>query len=462
MRSDLLTALLLLMPLLGCRVASPSPSNHEEAFSHAAVVIAESPVSRTEPQVELVQYEQAEMLPVPTGSDPGVDGSTLTLADIRAIALENNPTLAKAAARIEVASGRQLQAGLWPNPIAGYHATEMGNNDTAGAQGGFVSQRYVTAGKLRLDRAAAGREADATRFDFQSQELRVLTDVEVRFYEALVAQERVELTQELVAIGERLVEATQTLLTGGQASDNDLLQAEIRAENAHILHDNAQNESDEARRRLVAVVGTPYMPMTTLTGDLDQLPLPFDWELLCNMLNAEHPLINAARMRTERARIELVRARKEPIPNVDLMVSVRHQDGTGDEIANVQAGIPLPIFNRNQGAIRAAEASWMAASQEARRIELMLQDRLAITYRRYTNAFHQADRYRQRIIPKARQSLEIVTSGYDQGQVEYLTVLTAQQTYFEAELSFLNAVRELRVAEATIDGQLLTDSLADR
>jgi cobalt-zinc-cadmium efflux system outer membrane protein len=128
-------------------------------------------------------------------------------------------------------------------------------------------------------------------------------------------------------------------------------------------------------------------------------------------------------------------------------------------VANVQVGIPVPVFNRNQGNKRAAEAEWIAACREVERIELDLQDRLAVAYRRYSNAFQQSERYSQKIVPKADRSLDLVTNGYEKGQVEYLTLLTAQQTYVQVTLAYINSLRELRTATAIIEGQLLSGSL---
>jgi len=125
----------------------------------------------------------------------------------------------------------------------------------------------------------------------------------------------------------------------------------------------------------------------------------------------------------------------------------------------VQVGIPIPIFNKNQGNIRSAKAKQMVANNEVKRIELDLQDRLAVAYRRYANARQQTDRYSQRMVPKAKKSLELVTAGYEKGQVKYLTLLTAQQTYLQVNLSYLASLRELRVSSAVIEGQLLGGSL---
>ena len=386
----------------------------------------------------------------------------LTLADLEQIAFQNNPTLAAAAARMSIARGRQVQAGLYPNPVVGYHATEVGNLGTAGQQGGFIRQRFIAAGKLRLDQAIAAKEIDEAHFQFQAQELRVLSDVRVRFYEALVAQRRVELTKELSRIGDELVKATETLIEGRHGTENDLLQAEISADQSRILLDNARNQNVEAWRRLVAVVGVLNMPPTPLAGELDSDLPNFDWDSCYAIVLSSNPELHAARTRVDRACIVIRRAKKEPIPDVDLSVSVRHNNVTQSDVTNVQIGIPIPLFDRNQGNIRAAQAEWVAACNEVKRIELSIQDRLAVAYRQYANASQQVERYSQRMVPKAKRSLNLVTDGYEKGQVQYLTLLTAQQTYLQVNLSHLDSLQELRVSSNIIDGQLLSGSLTNR
>src|SRR5262245_50743665 len=74
----------------------------------------------------------------------------VSLTDLEQMALQSNPTLAQAAAQIDASRGKALQAGLQPNPVAGYTAEQIGAQGTAGElQGGFIQQELVTAGKLR-------------------------------------------------------------------------------------------------------------------------------------------------------------------------------------------------------------------------------------------------------------------------------------------------------------------------
>jgi hypothetical protein len=66
------------------------------------------------------------------------------------------------------------------------------------------------------------------------------------------------------------------------------------------------------------------------------------------------------------------------------------------------------------------------------------------------------------MVPRAQRSLTLVTEGYETGQVKYITLLTAQQTFLQVSLSYLDSLRELRTASSIIEGRLLTDSLAER
>ena len=80
------------------------------------------------------------------------------LDDFVRLGLERNPRLAQAGFAVEVARGRAVQAGLYPNPTISAIFDELG--DVQGRGGintiPLISQEIVTGGKLDLSRAAAG------------------------------------------------------------------------------------------------------------------------------------------------------------------------------------------------------------------------------------------------------------------------------------------------------------------
>ena len=73
-------------------------------------------------------------------------------------------------------------------------------------------------------------------------------------------------------------------------------------------------------------------------------------------------------------------------PNVQGQLAVQHDTATSDVITSVQVGLPLPIYNANQGNIQKAEAELRDSQSAVRRVELDLTNRLTAAYGRFTIA----------------------------------------------------------------------------
>ena len=94
--------------------------------------------------------------------------------------------------------------------------------------------------------------------------------------------------------------------------------------------------------------------------------------------------------------------------------------------------------------------------------------RVGLRYRQ--GYFHQAldvsgwqvERYRDRILPSAQESLQLTRQIYEKGESNFIALLTVQRTYFQTNMNYLEALRELRTAEAELEGLLLSGSLEAR
>ena len=96
----------------------------------------------------------------------------MTLVDLEAIALENNPGLGEMAARIQAARGNCLQVGLKPNPVVGYSGQQLGSGGQAEQQGLYVGQEFITGKKLGLNREVAAWEIQRAEQEFAAFRLR--------------------------------------------------------------------------------------------------------------------------------------------------------------------------------------------------------------------------------------------------------------------------------------------------
>ena len=400
-----------------------------------------------------------QSLPVPFPAAEPTPAPGMTLAELEAMAERCNPTLAQAAARVQAARGQCLQVGLYPNPVAGYLGSEIGNEGRAGQQGGFIGQEVVTAGKLQLNRAVASQEVRQAQYAWAAQRFRVLTDVRRGFYEVLVAQRTVELAEQLVGIGESGVKTAEALMKAKEVARADVLQARIEADSAKILLEKARNRHTGAWRGLAAVIGDSALQPILLAGELQDGMTQFTWEDTLNRLWAESPELAGAHAGVARAQATLSRECAGRIPNVDLQAGTQYDNATRDTYATVQVGIPIPIYNRNQGNICRAQAELVAAQHEVSRVRLALQQRLAAVFEQYATAHQQVEKYNRDMMPNAKESLDLVSSGYRQGEFGYLMLLTAQRTYFQTNLAYLDALRDLRTSAAALEGNLLSDSL---
>jgi cobalt-zinc-cadmium efflux system outer membrane protein len=225
------------------------------------------------------------------------------------------------------------------------------------------------------------------------------------------------------------------------------------------LLENSRNRQAAAWRQLTAVIGADLDPRP-LEDSLDAAVADVEWVEVWERLVAESPELRVASVGVRRAELALARARAEVIPNLQTQAGVLRDTSTRDTIAEVQLSIEVPIFNRNQGNIRAAQAELGRARAEVRRVELELRDRLAGAFERYANARQQAEAYRTRILPNARENLELSEEGYRRGEFEYLALLTAQRAYFQSNLAYVEALANLWRSVVEIRGLLLRDGLS--
>jgi cobalt-zinc-cadmium efflux system outer membrane protein len=408
-----------------------------------------------------VTFHQPEVVKPGTSLPPREDGHVpaLTLDDLERIAEQSNPTLIQAAMAIRAAQGGYVQAGLYPNPAIGYIADEVGNDGSAGLQGGGLSQEIVTRGKLRLGRAVAGHEVQQARYGWEMQRWRVFNDVRAGYYEVLLAQKMVEVNQQLLRIGEEGVKVTEQLRAAQEVSRAEVLQARIEAEIARLGLNDAQNHHQAAWRRLAAMVGRPDLGPVPLAGDVTKdLPV-LGWEESLSRLLTQSPELAQARAGVERARCELALQCAERVPNFEIASAVKYDDGSRYTVADVEMILPLPLFNRNQGNIVKAQATLVATENEVRRIELELHDRFAAAFERYANARRRVETYTRTILPNAQASLDLVRAGYREGEFGYLSLLTAQRTFFNVSLEYLASWQEFWAETIEIEGMLLKGGL---
>lgn len=395
-----------------------------------------------------------EFLPPPLQSKPA-PAPSYSLQDLVALGLGQNPNLQQAGFNIQAAQGRALQSGLYPNPIFNFSGDELG--DKTGPPGILttqVSQEIVLGGKLKLNRAIGAKEIDQAALALQTQRLALLTAIREGYFQVLTNQGRVQVLQHMVKIGKAGQDNAEALLQAKQLAELDVLPLQIEYQRFLADLEVAEKEWVASWHRLAATLGMPQLPMAALSGKLEENLPAVDYERLRDLVLENHPEVLSARIGISKADLAVRRAEVEKIPNVTVGSGYtrQSQNDSNDWLLNVT--VPIPVFNRNQGNVLAAHADAGKARFDVNRVQNELANRLALAVGQYAAAKQRADRYRQFILPTARRSYDLTMKAFQGGQFEYLRVIVAQRSIFEANLEYLRALGDAWRAASEIAGLL--------
>lgn len=411
------------------------------------IPIPADPTKRQE-RAEAVRrfYEQPlPELPADIVVHAGPKGVPLALGELQNIAVVKHPKLRQAAADVEAASGAAIQAGLYPNPTIGFEADTIGSGNTAGQQGGYVEQLIKTGGKRRLAQAAAATDWLNARVALRKAQVDLTAEVRNGYFAVLVAQESLRVSRALASLTEETFRLHVERVTQAKL-DAPYEPMQLRAlavqARAHLLQ--AQNRYRSAWKQLAAVINQPDMPPTALAGRPD-MPLPqFRFDDVSPKVLAQHTDIAAATNNVLKSRYLLRLAEVTPIPDV-MVRSVVQKDYTTppfNTTANVEVSIPVPIFDRNQGARLQAQANVARALEELPRIRNDLTQKLTEAFERYLNATQLLDYYRLHILPDQVRTYRGVLGRYqiEPDRVTLYDVVNAQQTMATAIQNYLTAM----------------------
>ena len=438
------------------------------AQQHEAAAISSSAISSSQTQQPSTDQQIHHQMPGMNMSETQQPskGPMLHLEDLEKMGLENNPTLRQADAQVRSTQGRQRQAGLYPNPTVGYQGEQIrGGSFRGGEQGAFLQQDIVLGGKLGAARNVVEQERKQAETEREEQQLRILSGIRLAYYQSLAAQETVALRSSLLKLAQDAVETSRQLFNVGQADQPDVLQAEVEADQAELALEAALQNQQRMWKSLAAVAGKPDLPFSQLAGNLEDIP-NIDTDEWLQKLLTDSPAVKIAQLGVARAEAQVSRARREPIPDLQLRGGIE-QNRELMESSNrpvglqgfAEIGIRIPLFNRNQGNIQAAKADVERAQLETKRVQLLLRQRLASTVQSYLTAKHSVDRYRNQMIPRADKAYKLYLEKYNSMTAAYPQVLIAQRTLFQLRTDYVTALETLWMNSISLKGFMLTDGL---
>ncbi len=364
------------------------------------------------------------------------------------LAAAGNFTLSAAQKEVDANEGAIMQARVIPNPEIA--ATVEDTRKESRTTTGQISIPLELGGKrsARISAAEKGRELAQAQLSVTRAEVR--SNVISAFFAVLIAQERIKLASGSVDIAKKGSVAAARRVAAGKISPVEETKAKVEQANAELELDNANAELRSARTALAALWGNSVPQFTEAQGNLDTLPArPGLSELLIEL---EHsPLVLADQIELDRRQALVGVERSRQYPDVTVSVGAKRDNSANRNMAVLGVSIPLPIFDRNQGNLYEALRRADKAQDEllANRVRLTTEMQQAST--ELTVSRQSAQTLKTTILPASEQAYNAAVRGFDAGKFNFLDVLDAQRTLFQARIRYLDVLAKLYQSTTTID-----------
>lgn len=404
-------------------------------------------LTTSKPPIHAPMVEESSQFQEPMG--------TINLRQALTLALIHNPDLKALAWAVRAGEAKTLQAGLRPNPELETEIEEFGGSgDLSGVSAIETTMQLgvpIELGGIRgKQRQVAALETELAGWDYETARLDVLTQVKRSFIDVLAAQEVVALNEELVRLAEQVFNTAKAQVEAGKVSPVQQMRTQVELVNSRIALEASKRELEGARFVLASTWGTTSPVFEKVAGKFEVAkPIPTAEQLADRI--SQNP--NIARWTVEiahrRAAIQLERSRR--VPDLSFGGGMKHLNESDDVAFIFGLSFPLPLFDRNQGAVLEAEYNLAKAFEERKSAEVAIHTALATAYGVLSSTATTVSSLKDEVLPSAQGTFDAVTEGYRIGKFDFLEMLDAQRTLFDVRGSYIDALAKYHRAVAEVE-----------
>jgi len=379
--------------------------------------------------------------------------STVTLDDVLRLFNDRSPRTLADRATVDITAADRVTARTYPNPDVSYGAVHL----VSGLSTGAVTQQQVVFDQpLLLFRQRQAR-ASAADLNVAAEQARIDETLSARrlqvrqaFATLLSRQQQLAVVQESVADLQRVQGVVRGRAEAGERSEYDVARIETETERVHVEMMNAEADVDDAAGQLATLLGFPgWSPRATGNLDPDQR-VPTDADMLWATAQQRRPSLVAIRQRQGAARGGLFLAQRErrPVPAFSAGTQMTHEvTGTSTFFG---FSMPLPLFDRNQGAIAKATAQIraddLALEAELAEARADIERATTVLAKRREALTELEGRVVQRV-PMLRRMSE---DAYREGGADILELLDAMRSVKDIEIAHVQQLESAKLAEEVV------------
>ncbi len=382
------------------------------------------------------EFSLSEEFVEPTGA--------ITLRHALSLALYNNPGLRAFSWEVRAREAQALQAGLPPNPEISFEVEDFGGTGSVEGFDGtettiLLSQLIPLGGKLSKRKKVSSLNTNLAIWDYESQRINVLTQTTLSYIKVLAAQEEYKLELKLVELAQKVHSVVSERARAGEISPIQEKMSQVALSGTKIKLEQSRRELEASKRILTSMWNGTEPKFNVAEGNLYSIsPIP-TYESLSALLS-DNPEIARWSSEIEQRRATIKLEKANAIPDPFISGGYRHISERNDNAFVVGLSIPIPVLNRNQGAIAEARRRLNKAVEQQQSAETLANRALAEAYENLSASYDEAMILKDTVLPEAESAYELIFEGYREGEFPLLNVLVAQKAIFNAKLQYIEAL----------------------
>jgi outer membrane protein TolC len=296
-----------------------------------------------------------------------------------------------------------------------------------------------TAGKRGYRIAEAGHLSDAARLQIAQTAWQLRHRIREAMLDLYAATETAGLLRSRSTIQEDNVKLLEGIFKAGEISANELGQARILRDEAHLAMLDAEKQQGQARARLAGVIGVPAKALESKElsfGTLETLPnnVPPAEAQRQALLNRADLLAALAEYQASQSALQRQIAAQYP----DIQIGPGYEFDQSENKWTLGLSVTLPVFNQNRGAIAAAEAGRAEAEARVRVLQAQIVSDLEQAVRDYQASLRKV-KAAEILLEEHKVTTNRTRKMYELGQVVRLEVDAAALQSNAGFLNLLNA-----------------------
>ena len=378
----------------------------------------------------------------------------LSLTTAFELSLKQNPFLVAERLNVRIAEGEIVRARTLPNPMLNsqelFRSKPEGSILAARNRQDWLqlTQTIPVAGQRAYSIERAKNNLTLTKNQIQEFERNLLFLVGNQWLDTKLIQERLEVISKTVLSMSELLKINALRLKNQAITKAEYMRTENLQEIYQAEYLNTETRFVNEIRNLkflLAIEKNILLKENNLF--IKNYALEKKEELIAYALKHRSDILSAdTSVLVARSDVKVQEAFAYPTPEIGFIYNPQN----GEQYLGTYATIPIPIFDRNQGAILSAKAELEKANKQREALYRQVEVEVLNSLMNLNTAKLNYQRY-EKIFQSSEKIVEIVRYSYLKGGTTIIDFLDAQRNWFESQINLLDAKFNLYKAYLELD-----------